>query len=200
MGLFLNRETLLQLYAEADENDNNNIEFEEFQLAINLLKKQVGNNALAMMGLTKEELVQVLIIAAIFLLLLFVFIFMGVTAFSTADGFSAVINSILPAAAGLSMSGGGGSGGGADNSKLFRTLSKCCVRCRTNCGEDCKGDEDCLIRVLCLILLIIVKLNSRQPAMLEFSENLFLVSIVLVMMFAIAIAVALRFICNYVQR
>ena len=30
MGLFLNRETLLQLYAEADENDNNSIEFEEF--------------------------------------------------------------------------------------------------------------------------------------------------------------------------
>lgn len=77
-----------------------------------------------MMGLTKQELVQVLIIAAIFLLLLFVFIFMGVTAFSTADGFSAVINSILPAAAGLSMSGGGSGGSGGDNSKLWRTLCK----------------------------------------------------------------------------
>ena len=30
MGLFLNKETLLQLYSEADENDNNSIEFDEF--------------------------------------------------------------------------------------------------------------------------------------------------------------------------
>ena len=55
------------------------------------------------MGLTKEELIQLLIIAGIFLLMLFAFIFVGVTAFSTSDGFSSVINSILPAVAGLSM-------------------------------------------------------------------------------------------------
>ncbi len=119
MGLFLNRETLLQLYAEADENDNNNIEFEEFQLAINLLKKQVGNDALGMMGLSRQDLMQVLIIAGCFLLLLFAFIFVGVTAFSTADGFSAVINSILPAAAGLGMGGGQKS----DNTKILNSLS-----------------------------------------------------------------------------
>ena len=51
--------------------------------------------------------------------MLFAFIFVGVTAFSTSDGFSSVINSILPAVAGLSM--------GArqiDHEKLFRSLSK----------------------------------------------------------------------------
>lgn len=58
-----------------------------------------------------------LLLAGLFLLLLFAFIFVGVTAFSTADGFSAVINSILPAVAGLSMSAQK-----ADNTKLFSTL------------------------------------------------------------------------------
>ena len=38
MGLFLNRETLLQLYAEADENNNNHIEFDEFSHSIDVLK------------------------------------------------------------------------------------------------------------------------------------------------------------------
>ena len=92
-----------------------------------------------------------LIIAAIFLLLLFAFIFMGVTAFSTADGFSAVINSILPAAAGLSMSGGGSGGSSGDNSKLFRTLCKLSMTCRANNREDCESNADCVISlILCL--------------------------------------------------
>ena len=103
MGLFLNRETLLQLYAEADENNNNHIEFDEFAHSIDVLKGQIGKDALGVMGLTKEELIQMLIIAGAFLLMLFAFIFVGVTAFSTSDGFSSVINSILPAVAGLSM-------------------------------------------------------------------------------------------------
>lgn len=82
MGLFLNKEILTQLYAEADENDNNNIDKDEFKVAISVLKKKVGNDALEMMGLTRRQLVQVLLVAAFFLLLLFAFIFMGVSAFS----------------------------------------------------------------------------------------------------------------------
>ena len=103
MGLFLNRETLLQLYAEVDENNSNSIEFEEFELAINLLKRSVVNEALAIQGFTRQDLIQMLLVAGLFLLMLFAFIFVGVSAFSTADGFSAVINSILPAVAGLSV-------------------------------------------------------------------------------------------------
>ncbi len=77
--------------------------------------------------------------AACFLLLLFAFIFIGVSAFSTADGFSAVINSILPAAAGLSM--------GAqkkENSKIFRQLSKSSLKDRINDKQDHQVDEDCV--------------------------------------------------------
>lgn len=54
MGLFLNKEILLQLYAEADENDNNNIDKDEFKVAITVLKNKVGNDALEMMGLTRR--------------------------------------------------------------------------------------------------------------------------------------------------
>lgn len=57
MGLFLNKEILLQLYAEADENDNNNIDKDEFKVAITVLKNKVGNDALEMMGLTRRQLI-----------------------------------------------------------------------------------------------------------------------------------------------
>ena len=46
----------------------------------------------------------VYVIAAIFfLLVLFAFIFIGIVAFSKADSFGAVINSLLPVAAGASL-------------------------------------------------------------------------------------------------
>ena len=51
--------------------------------------------------------------------MLFAFIFMGVSAFSEANGFSAVINSILPAVAGLSMGSGK-----TDYSKINQQISK----------------------------------------------------------------------------
>ena len=55
------------------------------------------------MGLSKEDLLWLLIMLVFFLLLLFVFIFLGIIAFSKPGGFNAVVNSILPMASGAGL-------------------------------------------------------------------------------------------------
>ena len=104
MGLFLNEEVLLRLFAKADESGNNAIDQNEFAYAVEVLKSQITGNALNLLGLSTGDLVWMLVISVLFLLLLFVFIFIGVTVFASTSSFGAVINSALPALAGLSLS------------------------------------------------------------------------------------------------
>ena len=56
------------------------------------------------MGLSTADLLYFLIVSVLFLLLLFVFIFVGISVFSSNNTFSSVINSALPALAGVSLS------------------------------------------------------------------------------------------------
>jgi hypothetical protein len=103
MGLFLDKEKSLKLFSMADRSNNNQIELSEFKYAMALLKLQIAYETLKKLGLTLEDLVWYGILAMIFLLLLFVFIFLGISAFSRAEGFNAVVNSCLPLTAGAAM-------------------------------------------------------------------------------------------------
>ena len=71
------------------------------------------------MGLSTRDLVNILILSVLFLLLLFAFIFIGISAFSSTSTFGSVINSALPALAGVSLSLKK-----EDQDKIIRTLSK----------------------------------------------------------------------------
>ena len=51
--------------------------------------------SLESLGITKEMLYFLLIVIAIFLLLLFGFIFLGIEAFAIGGGFGAVVNSLM---------------------------------------------------------------------------------------------------------
>ena len=53
--------------------------------------------------MTTEDLIWFGTLGLILLLLLFAFIFFGISAFGKADGFNAVINSIMPITAGLAV-------------------------------------------------------------------------------------------------
>ena len=103
MGLFLDKEKSLKLFSMADKSNNNQIEMNEFKYAMALLKLQIAFETLKKLGLTIEDLVWYGILALMFLLLLFVFIFLGISAFSKAEGFNAVVNSLLPLTAGAAM-------------------------------------------------------------------------------------------------
>ena len=100
MGLFLDKEESLKLFSMADRNNNNQIELREFKYAMALLKLRIAYETLRKLGLTIEDLIWYGFFAMIFLLLVFVFIFLGISAFSKSEGFNAVINSLLPLTAG----------------------------------------------------------------------------------------------------
>ena len=101
MGLEMNEEKLLKMFALADTNKNNYIEYEEFSKAILLIKIQIGKETLRELGLTTRDLVIFGLSTLIFLLFALIFIFFGIFAFSKADGFSAVVSSLLPLGAGF---------------------------------------------------------------------------------------------------
>ena len=101
MGLYVNKERTLKLFAKTDVNGNGTMEFDEFEYAMNQLKIEIAYDTLKKLNQTSEELVWVAISALIFLLLLFIFIFIGISAFGRAAEFNAVVSSLLPLSAGM---------------------------------------------------------------------------------------------------
>jgi thioredoxin-related protein len=101
MGLHLNQEEMLSMFSQANTNSNNYIDYWEFQNAILLIKLKIVQDTLANIGVTSEELIWIGIKIFIYLILVITFIFLGIFAFSKAEGFNAVINSILPFMAGV---------------------------------------------------------------------------------------------------
>ena len=94
MGLSLDKEKTLKLFSAADKDHDNNLELREFQYAMVLLKLEVATETLKKLGLTTEDLIWFAVFGIIYLLLFFVFIFLGIAAFSKAEGFNSVVNSI----------------------------------------------------------------------------------------------------------
>ena len=101
MGLYLSEERMLKLFSQADTNQNNYIEIWEFQTAMLLINHQIVIQTLRKLGVTTGDLILFGVLTVIYLLLVLTFIFLGIFAFSRAEGFNAVVNSILPLAAGF---------------------------------------------------------------------------------------------------
>lgn len=101
MGLYLNEEESLKMFALADTNDNNFIDYWEFQNAIFLIKQKIALETLQELGVTTQDLVIYGYTILIFLILAMTFLFLGIFAFSKAEGFNSVVNSILPLIAGI---------------------------------------------------------------------------------------------------
>ena len=70
---------------------------EEFGKAMLRIKEKQLFAALNSLGITPEILYATLVYLLFILLIIFSFIFLGIQAFAIGGGFSAVINSILPA-------------------------------------------------------------------------------------------------------
>ena len=101
MGLKLDKERTLKLFATADRDNDNKLDLREFQVAMLLIKLYIAEDTLKKVGLTREDLIWFAIFGIIYLLLLFVFIFCGIATFSKAEGFNSVVNSIMPMFAGI---------------------------------------------------------------------------------------------------
>lgn len=101
MGLQLDKEKTLKLFSAADRDKDNQLELREFQFAMVLLKIEIAHETLKKLGMTTEDLIWFAVMGIIFLLLMFTFIFLGIAAFSRAQGFNSVINALMPMAAGV---------------------------------------------------------------------------------------------------
>lgn len=100
LGLNLDKEKSLEIFSQAIEDGKSMIDPHGFRMVMNLVIQEVIFVTLKRQGLTYEDLIWIGIMSFLFLLLLLILIFLGVEAFSQAFGFNAVINSILPLAAG----------------------------------------------------------------------------------------------------
>ena len=72
------------------------------------------------MGYSKANVFKILASALIFLLLLFAFIFLGITAFTTGSTFGSIINSLLPISGGSIL----GKNKKIDLSKMIETIKE----------------------------------------------------------------------------
>lgn len=77
------------------------------QEGFELLREQVVARHMAKKGITMGRLVFLLIYAVVVLLLIFMFILLGISAFTGANTMGAVVNSCMTAGAGIAMNLGG---------------------------------------------------------------------------------------------
>ena len=105
MGLQLSEQRAMTLFAQADRKGNAKIDADEFSQALKILRHEITTKAIETMGLSTTALLQLVVLSSFVLLLLFIFIFLGIEAFTTGTEFSAVINAMLPITAGGALSG-----------------------------------------------------------------------------------------------
>lgn len=94
---------LHRLFAKADKSENNELDKDEFLIARKDIEAEISAKGMTHLGLSDSMLARFFILSVLNLVLLFVFIFVGISAFTTGSSFSAVINSIFPAVAGLGL-------------------------------------------------------------------------------------------------
>lgn len=72
------------------------LNFQEFEQAMEYIQKQSIQLTLETLGVTKEILTFALIYLIVLIIILFAFIFVGIAAFAVPGTFGSVVNSIFP--------------------------------------------------------------------------------------------------------
>jgi hypothetical protein len=101
MGLILDEEKSLEIFEYADKSNNNCIEIQEFAYAMLAIQLEIARLTMEKLEITTTDLIWIGVITFIYLVLGLAFIFLGIFAFSKAESFNAVINSIIPLTAGV---------------------------------------------------------------------------------------------------
>ena len=99
--LNLTQERALLIFASADKSGNGGLDYNELEVAVDLIKFELVKQTINQSGYSLVTLIQGFVFVAMLLALTFVFLFFSINAFTSGDSFSAVINSILPAIAGI---------------------------------------------------------------------------------------------------
>jgi hypothetical protein len=101
MGLTLDEEKSLKMFAMADRNNNNCIETQEFKYVMLIIQLEIARDTLNKLEITTTDLIMFGVLTFIYLVLILAFVFLGIFAFSKAEGFNSVVNSFLPLISGV---------------------------------------------------------------------------------------------------
>jgi hypothetical protein len=125
MGIAVSEENLVRIFAISDKKRRRKLDLQDFMYAQMRLRLLIAEEAMNKTGLSKKELIVAVIYSLVFLLMLFAFIFIGISAFSKASSFGSVVNSALPMSAGGANSGNGEEEEeGGDDEGLVNRLSE----------------------------------------------------------------------------
>lgn len=106
MQLHLSEHKAQKVFTQADRKGNDRIDFDEFEYALRILRQYASENAYVLLGVSRGTLVKLFLGSVSVLLLLFLFIFVGIAAFTNGTTFGAIVNSMMPVAAGNAADGG----------------------------------------------------------------------------------------------
>ena len=95
--------TAMRLFTRADRNKENGLSLHDYKLAMVEFSDEIANKVLAKRGLSIEDNRWTLFSDTLKLFLIFIFIFVGIVAFTSTGGFESTVNSFLPVAAGVGI-------------------------------------------------------------------------------------------------
>lgn len=100
MGVELSENCVLEIFSKVRGKQHQNISTglseSEFTIAISYIQEKNISTALALLGVTAEQLTLVFIVRVVLLLLVLAFVYLGIQAFAIGGLFGAVVNSIFP--------------------------------------------------------------------------------------------------------
>jgi hypothetical protein len=105
MGLQLTENRSRYLFNLGDTNNSDEIDKEEFVRILDQLKEELSKDALSKLGFSNSQLAATLSVAVSLLLMFFVFLYLGIEAFTAGTSFGAVINSSLATFGGVAGTG-----------------------------------------------------------------------------------------------
>ena len=101
LGLIMDQEKSLKMFSLVDTDKNNYIDYDEFSKAIILIKFEIAKDMLRKLELSNRDLIRFWIGILFCLTAALFFVIFGTFAYSSADGFSAVLSSIPSIGAGI---------------------------------------------------------------------------------------------------
>lgn len=99
--------TAMRLFSRADRDSNFGLDLTEYKVAVTEFSNEIADRVLKKRGLSKEHNRYTLFKDTFNLLMIFIFIFVGIVAFTSTGGFESTVNSLLPIVAGLGVTIGG---------------------------------------------------------------------------------------------
>jgi len=105
LGINMPHATILQVFAVADIEKKGELTYPEFAKALSGIKEQLVQKFVVELGFSIQEMVITIVFTAFMLILQFVFIFIGMAAFSPTTAFSSVINSLMALGASFAAKG-----------------------------------------------------------------------------------------------